>query len=89
MKLFQDFQIWVPKKLIALHHLLTEMNHDLMVCGIERQGLIERFRIFKGNQLKYFHEEDVFVNNDTKSLPCEDLYGNKEKPEAEIEGIPS
>ena len=45
-------------------------------------GAIEH-RIFK-DIIEYFDEKDLFLFNDTKVFPAR-LYGNKEKPNAEIE----
>jgi S-adenosylmethionine:tRNA ribosyltransferase-isomerase len=80
MKLSQ-FRYNLPPELIALYPAENRDESRLLVVS-RKTGEVEHI-IFK-EIIKFFHEHDVLVFNNTKVFPAR-LYGNKEKTGAEIE----
>lgn len=80
MKL-SEFNFKLPEELIAQEPTKHRDESRLMVLH-KKTGEIEH-KIFK-DIIDYFHEDDVFVFNDTKVFPAR-LNGNKEKTGAKIE----
>ena len=80
MKL-STFRFDLPAKLVALHPTENRDDARLMVIH-KKSGQIEH-KVFS-DLLDYFGEDDSIVINDSKVFPAQ-LYGSKERTEAQIE----